>query len=263
MSNEPYSEMDETENPFAHDPSVEATLTPLWREANWPLEWLRLRTSAVFFGYGVPHGRGEPVLLIPGFMSGDTLMLELQRWLKRIGYQAYPSNIIWNNDCPDRTARMLATRMHGIRRRHRARVRLVGHNLGGMLAKSLLQDHPDAIDRVVTLGSPFRSLVKAHPAVVGIWDQLKTTRSKLVGRNLHASCGTGHCLCNFVKNLVQPEPREVPQFASCSRQDGVADWSSCVEESPAANTEAKCTHIGMVYHPEVYRAIAARLAQRI
>ncbi|MGD9603237.1 MAG: esterase/lipase family protein [Gammaproteobacteria bacterium] len=262
MTSEPYSPTEDEDNPFAHDPSVEPTLTPLWREAGWPFEWMRLRTSAVYFGCGIPRGHGEPVLLIPGFMAGDALMLELHRWLKRIGYRSYLSNIAWNNDCPDRTARMLATRLHAIRRRHGRPVRLVGHSLGGMLAKSLLQDHPGAIDRIVTLGSPFRSLVKAHPAVVGIWDQLKNTRSRLVGRNLHASCGTGHCLCSFVKNLVQPEPRDVPQFAIYSRKDGVADWSSCIEEQPSANTEVDCTHIGMVVHPEVFRAIAVRLAER-
>lgn len=263
MSNETFPELGVEDDPFAHDPAVEATLTPLWREARWPLEWWRLRTSAVYFGCGVPRGNGEPVLLIPGFMAGDALMLELNRWLKRIGYRSHLSNIVWNNDCPDRTARMLATRVHALKRQYGMRVRLIGHSLGGMLAKCLVQDHPEAIDRIITLGSPFRSLVKAHPAVVGIWDQLKLTRSKLVGRNLHASCGTGHCLCNFVKNLAQPQPRDVAQFAIYSRRDGVADWSSCVEEIPSANTEVDCTHIGMICHPAAYRAIAARLAERV
>ncbi len=263
MSHDQISDLADAENPFAHDPAVEETLTPLWREARWPIEWLRLRTSAVFFGCGVAHGHGEPVMLIPGFMAGDGSLFELHRWLKRIGYRSYLSNIAWNNDCPDRTAKMLATRLERIRREHGVKVRVIGHSLGGMLAKSLTQDHPELIDRIVTLGSPFRSLVKAHPAVVGIWDQLKSTRSKLVGRNLHASCGTGHCLCNFTRNLAQPKPREVPQFSIYSRLDGVADWSSCVENDPAANTEVNCTHIGMVYHAEVYRVIAARLAQRV
>lgn len=253
---------DDLANPFAHDPLVQHTLTPLWREAGWPLEWLRLRASPVRFGHGVPHGSGEPVLLIPGFMSGDGLMLEMHHWLKRIGYQSYLSNIVWNNDCPDRTARLLAAKILRIQREHGTGVRLVGHSLGGMLAKCLVQDHPERIDRIITLGSPFRSLVKAHPAVVGIWDQLKSTRGSLVGRNLHASCGTGHCLCNFVRNLVQPQPREVPQFAIYSRKDGVAHWSSCMEEDDSANTEVTCTHIGMVYDVNVYQAIARRLQQK-
>lgn len=261
MANHDQENLDDASNPFAHDPGVQHALTPLWREARWPLEWVQLRTSPVFYGFGVPHGNGEPVMLIPGFMSGDGLMLELHRWLKRIGYQSYLSNIVWNNDCPDHTARKLATKVLRIQRDHGQRVRLIGHSLGGMLAKSILQEHPERIDRVITLGSPFRSMVKAHPAVVGIWDQLKLMRSALVGRNLHASCGTGHCLCGFMKNMLQPRPVGVPQFAVYSRKDGVAHWSSCMEEEHGANTEVTCTHIGMVYDVEVYRTIARRLRQ--
>ena len=256
-------EFEEQEDPFAHDPSIEATLTPLWREFKWPTEWLRLRADPVWFGCDVPRGRGQPVLLVPGFMAGDGLMLELHRWLRRIGYQSYLSNIVWNNDCPDKTAAALTRRLQVIKKSHGQSVRVVGHSLGGMLAKSLVQDVPELIDRIVTLGSPFRSLVKAHPAVVGIWDQLKLVQSKLVGRNLRPSCGTGHCVCNFVRNMLQPEPREVPQFSIYSKMDGVADWSSCIEDDPAANTEVNSTHIGMVFHPEVYRALSKRLAQPI
>ncbi|MBI2802857.1 MAG: hypothetical protein HYX63_21725 [Gammaproteobacteria bacterium] len=263
MSDQEFSDTLEIENPFAHDPSVEATLTPLWREAKWPVEWMRLRVSPVFMGCGVPRGHGEPVLLIPGFMAGDGLMLELHRWLKRIGYASNLSNIAWNNDCPDKTARALVSRLQGIKRRSGHKVRIIGHSLGGMLAKSLVQEHPELIDRIITLGSPFRSLVKAHPAVVDIWGQLKTAQSRVVGRNLHASCGTGHCLCNFVRNLLQPQPSTVPQFAIYSRDDGVADWSSCIEDDPRANTEVRSTHIGMIFHPDVYRAIAKRLNESI
>lgn len=250
------------DNPFAHDPSVVPTTTPLWREIGWGMDWMRLRMSPVFYGAGLARGNREPVLLIPGFMAGDVLMLELHRWLKRLGYRSYLSNITWNNDCPDRTARSLAQRAQRIRQETGMPLRLIGHSLGGMLAKSLVQDHPDLIDRVITLGSPFRSMVKAHPAVVGIWDQLKRAQGGLIGRNLHASCGTGHCLCAFVRNMLDPKPRtQVPQFAVYSRTDGVAEWSSCIEEEAHNNTEVHCTHIGMVFHPEVYRAIARRLAQ--
>ena len=251
------------DNPFAHDPAVELTLTPLWREFGCGLDWMRLRLSPVFYGAGVPRGHGEPVLLVPGFMAGDLLMLELHRWLQRIGYRSYLSNIPWNNDCPDRTARTLAHRLAQIREDCGRRVRVVGHSLGGMLAKSLVQDHPDLLDRVITLGSPFRSMVKAHPAVVGLWDQLKAVQGGLIGRNLHASCGTGHCLCGFVRNMLNPQPRHVAQFAIYSRHDGVAEWSSCIEDDARHNTEVRSTHIGMVFNPDVFRAVGKRLAQKL
>lgn len=263
MTDLEFEDVADLDDPFAHDPSVEATLTPIWREVKWPAEWMKLRLSPVFYGCGVRRGHNEPVLLIPGFMAGDGIMLELHRWLRRIGYRSYLSNIVWNNDCPDRTARMLANRIRAIKAHTQMNVRIIGHSLGGMLAKSLTQDHPEMIDRIITMGSPFKSLVKAHPSVVGIWDKLKLTQSQLIGRHLKPSCGTGHCLCDFVRNLLQPQPRSVPQFSIYSRRDGVADWTSCVEDDPAANTEVNSTHIGMAFNPEVYRAIATRLAERI
>ena len=73
------------ENQFLeHDPSVERVQTPLWLEGRWASEWMKLKMSPVYWGYGIPHGRGEPVLLVPGFLAGDWMMLEMARWLRRI-----------------------------------------------------------------------------------------------------------------------------------------------------------------------------------
>lgn len=244
-----------------HDPSVEHVNTPLWREAFWPAEWLLLRASPVFCGIGVPRGNKEPVMLVPGFMSGDLLMLEMQRWLRRIGYDAYLSGIVWNTDCPDRTADQLMARIRTIHHKTGQKVSLVGHSLGGMLSKHIVQKMPELVDRVITLGSPFASMVKAHPSVVGIWDKLKNAKGSLVGRNLKPSCATGYCTCGFVRSMIIPQQVEPPQYAIYSRRDGVADWRSCMEDNPADNTEVNCTHIGMVVHPEVYRVVAQRLAR--
>jgi poly(3-hydroxyalkanoate) synthetase len=63
--------------------------------------------------------------------------------------------------------------------------------------------------------------------------------------------------------MIQPEEVAPPQFAIYSRKDGVADWQSCMEDDASANSEVNCTHIGMIFHPEVYRVVANRLAQEI
>ena len=254
---------DELHDAFEHDPSIEHASTPLWREVIWPSEWVRLRASGVFYGIGVPRGDHQPVMLVPGFMSGDILMLEMQRWLRRIGYDAYTSGIVWNTDCPDQTARHLISRIKAIHEKTGMKVNLVGHSLGGMLSKYIVQAEPALIDRVITLGSPFASLVKAHPSVIGIWEKLKNSRSGLIGRNLKASCATGYCTCGFVKSMIIPEQVAPPQFAVYSKKDGVADWRSCMEEDDSLNSEVNCTHIGMIVHPEVYRVVARRLAQEI
>lgn len=252
---------DQLQDAFEHDPSVEHVNTPLWREVIWPSEWLRLRTSPVYFGVNIPKGKQQPVMLVPGFMSSDLTMLELQRWLKRIGYDAYLSRIVFNTDCPNQTAQELISRIKLIHNETGQKVNLIGHSLGGMLSKSIAQQEPSLVDRVITLGSPFASLVKAHPSVVGIWEHLKNSSSGLVGRNLKPSCATGHCTCSFVKSMLQPQQVDVPQYAVYSKTDGVADWQSCIEDDPQNNTEVKSTHIGMIFHPDVYRVIARRLNQ--
>lgn len=252
--------MDDFTDPYTHDPSVERTLTPLWKEAKWGLEWARLRFSKVYYGRGVARGNGTPVVLVPGFMAGDAMMLEMHWWLRRIGYKSFLSNIIWNNDCPDKTAKSLAHRIRGIHDRSGAKVTLVGHSLGGLLVKSVSQEHPDMVQSVITMGSPFREIVKAHPAVIGLWDRLKITQGGLIGRNLNPSCGTGHCTCEFVRNMMQPKIGAPPQFAIYSKGDGVVEWTSCVEDDPQSNAEIRGSHIGMVYNADVFRALGNRLA---
>jgi triacylglycerol lipase len=252
---------DELQDAFDHDPSIEPVNTPIWREVIWPTEWLRLRTSGVYYGINIPKGKQQPVLLVPGFMSSDVVMLELHRWLKRIGYDAHLSRIVFNTDCPNQTGQELISRIKSIHKESGQKVTLIGHSLGGMLSKYIAQVEPELVDGVITLGSPFASLVKAHPSVVGIWDKLKKSSSGLIGRNLRPSCATGYCTCGFVKSMIMPQQVDVPQFAVYSKKDGVADWESCMEDDPSANTEVNSTHIGMIVHPEVYRVIAQRLAQ--
>ncbi|MEO6043840.1 MAG: hypothetical protein ABIQ47_07955, partial [Tepidiformaceae bacterium] len=82
-----------------------------------------------------------------------------------------------------------------------------------------------------------------------------------VGKNIRPSCFSGHCTCPFVKNMLNPDPYEVAHFAIFSRKDGVVEWESCVEEDSSLNDEVNCTHIGMAFHPGVYRELARRLRQ--
>jgi len=254
------SGMDDFTDPYTHDPSVERTLTPLWKEVKWGLEWTRLRFSRVYYGRGVRRGNGAPIILVPGFMAGDAMMLEMHWWLRRIGYKSFLSNIVWNNDCPDKTAKALAHRVRGIHDRTGCKVTLVGHSLGGLLVKSVSQEHPDMVQSVITMGSPFKEIVRAHPAVIGLWDRLKAVQGGSIGRNLNQSCGTGHCTCAFVRNIIQPRDTAPSQFAIYSKGDGVVEWTSCVEDDAQCNAEVQGTHIGMVYNAEVFRAVSKRLA---
>ncbi|MBK7330134.1 MAG: hypothetical protein IPI85_13930 [Dehalococcoidia bacterium] len=39
------------------------------------------------------------------------------------------------------------------------------------------------------------------------------------------------------------------------------DWENCIEDDASLNDEVNCTHLGMAFHPGVYRVLASRLRQ--
>jgi hypothetical protein len=67
------------------------TPRPIWLEALFPLDWLALHMSPVYYGFGVPHGDGQPVVVVPGFLGSDRYLTEMHLWLRRVGYRPYLS----------------------------------------------------------------------------------------------------------------------------------------------------------------------------
>src|ERR1700682_1852789 len=113
-----------------------------------------LLRDPVFRGRGGPHGDGRPVLLVPGFLSGDWSLRLLYDWLKRVGYQAHLSGIQLNVLHSEHMLPGLRHRLSGIQKQDGSRVSLIGHSRGGLLAKVLSHRVPDKIEQVITLGSP-------------------------------------------------------------------------------------------------------------
>jgi pimeloyl-ACP methyl ester carboxylesterase len=106
----------------------------------------------VFYGCGARKGDGEPVLLIPGFFAGDWTMSTMARWFARLGYRPYLSGIDWNVGCPDRKVAWLGRRIGQITRGGGRPVVLIGHSLGGLLARSAAVECPERVRHVVMLG---------------------------------------------------------------------------------------------------------------
>jgi hypothetical protein len=75
--------------------------THLWSEALVAAEILLLHATPVYYGFGIPHGDGSGVVIIPGFLGTDLYLMELHGWLGRIGYRPYFSGIGINADCPN------------------------------------------------------------------------------------------------------------------------------------------------------------------
>lgn len=228
---------------------------PLWPELLAGLEWLSLKASPVYYGLGVPRGDDSPVVLVPGFLGSDRSLLEIHLWLGRIGYRSYLSGIGRNAGCPDILMERLFETVERAYVETGRKVRLIGHSLGGLLARAAAVQRPEQIAQVITLASPFRQL-SAHPLVL-------TLISVVRGRALeqHLSEGGESCECSFMEALRAPLPASVARTAIYTKTDPVVNWRDCVESDERLNIEVRGTHIGLAHNRSVYREVARLLAK--
>ena len=247
------------QHPFQED-SERAQLR-LWKEASFPAEIVSLYRSSVIRGHDVPHGDGAAVIVFPGFLMPDLYLLEMRRWLKRIGYNSFFSGIGVNADCPNLLIEhRLNETVSRARRETGRKVHLIGHSLGGVIARAIAAQRPDDVASVITLASPFRG-VRVHQVLL---TASKAVRKRIFRKHNGAvppDCYTGHCTCEFVQALRGGVPSSIPQTALYTRSDGLVDWRHCITEDPRIDVEIQATHIGLAFNPEVYRIIAHRLAQ--
>lgn len=233
------------------------TNRPIWLEALFPLDWVALHASPVYYGFGVPRGHGEPVILVPGFLGDDRYLTEMHLWLRRIGYRPYFSGIGRNVDCPELLTQRLVMTIDAAYAETHQKVTVVGHSLGGMLARAAAHRQSGKVKQVITMGSPFRS-VRAHPLVLSAANFVRSNivRDRRGRREVTSSCFTPDCTCVFVTTLKNdPEPDIFKRNAIFSKCDGVVDWRSCIEDDISLNREVTATHIGMAFNPDVYRTV--------
>ncbi|MGB0189773.1 MAG: esterase/lipase family protein, partial [Nocardioides sp.] len=115
------------------------------------------RTRTPYAG-SAPARDADPVLLVPGFMAGDYTLAGLSRQLRREGHRTYRAGIpVANMGCTLDTAEMIESRLEAIVARREQRVQIVGHSLGGMLARGIAARRPDLVSGIVTMGSPVRA----------------------------------------------------------------------------------------------------------
>jgi pimeloyl-ACP methyl ester carboxylesterase len=239
----------------------EPTSRPIWLEALFPLDWVALHASPVYYGFGVPHGHGEPVILVPGFLGSDRYLTLMHLWLRRIGYKPYFSGIGRNVDCPELLTQRLLMTIEQAYADTGEKVTVIGHSLGGMLARAAAHRQPKMVKQVITMGSPFRS-VRAHPLVLSAANFVRSNivRERKRRNEVSQNCYTPQCSCGFVNTLKDEKRSTFRRSAIYSRVDGVVDWRSCVEEDERMNREVTATHIGMAFNPDVYRTVANLIA---
>ena len=202
--------------------------------------------------------RGDPVLLVPGFLAGDVSLLPLARGLRRSGHRAYRSHITANVGCTRDAAEELEVRLEHVVEREGRRARLVGHSLGGMLARGVAARRPDLVSGLVTLGSPVLAPAAHHVSLTaGV--QLLLGLSRIGVRGLMAAdCVAGECARQSFDDCRAPLDPSIAYTAVWSRRDGFVDWRACVEPGADA-VEVRTSHAGMAVCPTVLREVRRAL----
>lgn len=239
--------------------TFEPAPVPLWREVLVGVDWLSLRLSPVYYGIGVPRGDGAPVIIIPGFLGSDNYLIEMYYWLRRIGYKPYYSRIGQNSECPDVLNERLLATMNTAYEETGRKLHLVGHSLGGLLARSAAVQRPDQVAQVISLASPFRD-IRVHPMILAAAGFVRERIRSRSEKTRKPECYTGGCTCGFSTSLRAEPPKSVQRRAIYTETDGVVDWQSCIEDDPKLNIKVDGTHAGLAFNPQVYRHVARLLA---
>jgi pimeloyl-ACP methyl ester carboxylesterase len=219
-----------------------------------------LRRSDVWRGEGVEPGEDRAVMLIPGFLAGDTTLGTMTDWLRRNGYRTKRAGIRANVACSEAACARIEERLEQMAERH-GRVTIIGQSRGGLFAKALASRRPDLVAGIVTLGSPLRNMLAVHPLVlaqIGLVGALGTL--SLPGL-LSSRCFRGECCEPFREALEAPFPEDVGYLSVYSRSDGIVDWRACLDPEADEHVEVRASHCGMSVNAAVYRAVAHGLRE--
>jgi triacylglycerol lipase len=227
------------------------------RYAAMTVEEQRRRLTSAFATRGVPRTE-EPVILVPGFMAGDLTLHAMSRALRRRGFRTYKAHIHANVGCTRAAADELESRIESIAIKRGSRVRIVGHSLGGMLARGLAARRPDLISGIVTMGSPMLAPGAHHLLLTASVDMLCRLSSAGVPGLMATDCVAGDCARESFHESRERLPADVSFTAIYSRRDGIVDWRACVDPEAHA-VEVTSSHTGMALDPRVIDVVTEAL----
>ena len=237
----------------------EADVSP-WTEALFAAEILILHATPIYYGFGVPRGDDSAVIIIPGFLGTDLYLMELHAWLGRIGYRPYFSGIGINADCPNLLIqRHVSETVERALRETGRKIHLIGHSLGGVIARSIVGERPKDVTSVITLASPIRGTV-ANRSVVHAADAIRLRILQEHGKGVLPTA-TPDAAPVISLTLSGASSRLHAPDRIYTRDDGIVDWRYCRTRNPEIDFEVPGTHIGMAFNPSAYAVVAQRLAK--
>ena len=200
----------------------------------------------------------EPVLLVPGFMAGDGSLALMRRAFQQQGLRTYRSHMRANVGCTLNAAAQMEMRLESIAQRRGSKVRIVGHSLGGMLARGVAARRPDLVSGLVTMGSPMLAPGAHHASLAASVAMLvRLSRAGFPGV-MSEDCVAGACARQSFDEGRAPLADSVDFTAIYSRRDGIVDWRACIDPL-ATPLEVRASHLGMAVDPRVIAVVMQAL----
>jgi pimeloyl-ACP methyl ester carboxylesterase len=229
------------------------------REVLAVVDVVKLVTDPAFFGIGVPRGNGQRVVVIPGLFGNDLYLQPLNNWLYRIGYSPICSEVAPNAGCLQRLRDEILRRIDRRLRGDPRPIALIGHSRGGVLAWALASHLQQRVSHVVLLGSPVASFVisvetgTTAAAPSGQVGRMLMRASTIVRYMLDPDCEYPKCGCSFVRDAMGSLSADTSVLSIHGRNDLLVPKEAQVSENETLVVNA--SHVGLVYSPEVYRAL--------
>jgi len=226
---------------------------PASEQSVWQLaarELLALGAAGVLYPFGFTESRRatpsrreqRTVVLIHGYLANRATLLPLAGYLRLRGFSQVLSFNYASSEGVERGA--IALRDYLRRHVRGGRIDLVGHSLGGLVARAYLQELGGArrVDQCITLGTPHRGTYNAY------W------LSSRVGRELRPD---GALLARLeASRLAAARVRFLSVIAGSDNLVLPRVFSAHDEEIRIPDLG----HVGMLFSPRVLRLVADRLS---
>jgi len=207
-------------------------------------EALRLALSAPAFALS-PRGRGETVLLFPGWQAPEASMAPLRLLLRRRGYDARHWGLGVNRGNVEAYLERLVPTVIALAEERGAPLALVGWSLGGVIARELARECPASVSCVVTFGTPVLGGPSYSAAARAYGD---------------AECAR---IAEETRRRAAERPVQAPIAAIFTRLDSIVSWPACIDrDSPAVtHFEVQSTHLSMGIDPTVWQLVLEHLGR--
>lgn len=190
-----------------------------------------------------PSANPQVAMILPGFGAHPVRMRYLARHLEAAGHVTKRWGLGFNWGPTEEAFDQVEERLLRLHARHGRKVVLIGWSLGGLYAREIAKRRPEAVAKVVTMGSPFSGSPRAN----NVWRAYQFI--------------TGHSVdAPPIAAELRVKP-PVETVALWSANDGVIA-PRCAAGRPGERDRAvalRCTHMGFTYDPQVIATLLAEL----